>query len=101
MKVSCMKKLLNFIAKTSSGMAMGLFATLIIGTIVKQLSSFGNGFEIGINIATTLISLMGPGIAVGVIVTMKKDATLLEIVSCAALGGIASKTNPINVPITM
>ena len=88
-----MKKLLNFIAKTSSGMAMGLFATLIIGTIVKQLSSFGDGFEIGINIATTLISLMGPGIAVGVIVTMKKDATLLEIVSCAALGGIASKIN--------
>ena len=88
-----MKKLLNFIAKTSSGMAMGLFATLIIGTIVKQLSSFGNGFEIGINIATTLISLMGPGIAVGVIVTMKKDAKLLEIVSCAALGGIASKIN--------
>ena len=88
-----MKKTLNFISKTSSGMAMGLFSTLIVGTIIKQLCSFGNGFSIGIDIASTLISLMGPGIAVGVIYSMKKDASLLEIVSCAALGGIASKIN--------
>ena len=93
LKVIDMKKLLNFISKTSSGMAMGLFATLIIGTIIKQLSSFGNGFQIGIDIASTLISLMGPGIAIGVILTMKKDASLLEIVSCGALGGVASKIN--------
>lgn len=88
-----MKKILNFISKTSSGMAMGLFATLIVGTIIKQLCSFGDGFQIGIDIASTLISLMGPGIAVGVIYSMKKEASLLEIVSCAALGGIASKIN--------
>ena len=48
-----MKKLLDFIAKTSSGMALGLFATLIVGTILKQLFSIGDGFQIGIDIATT------------------------------------------------
>lgn len=88
-----MKKTLNFISKTSSGMATGLFATLIVGTIVKQLCSFGNGFQIGIDIATTIIGLMGPGIAVGVALSIKKDASLLEIASSAALGGIVSSIN--------
>lgn len=88
-----MKKTLNFISKTSSGMATGLFATLIVGTIIKQLCSFGNGFQIGIDIATTIIGLMGPGIGVGVALSIKKDASLLEIASCAALGGIISSIN--------
>ena len=88
-----LKKTLNFISKTSSGMAMGLFSTLIIGTIIKQLCSFGNGFQIGIDVANSIIALMGPGIAVGVIISMKKDASLIEVVSCAALGSIASNIN--------
>ena len=29
-----MKKVLDFVSKTSSGMAIGLFATLIIGIII-------------------------------------------------------------------
>ena len=32
-----MKHKLEFISKTSSGMALGLFATLIVGTIIKQI----------------------------------------------------------------
>lgn len=88
-----MKKTLNFISKTSSGMATGLFATLIIGTILKQLFSFGGGFQVGIDIANTIISLMGAGIAIGVAVSMKKDISLLELISCASLGGITSAIN--------
>ncbi len=88
-----MKKILNFISKTSSGMATGLFATLIIGTILKQLFSLGNGFQIGIDIANVIISLMGTGIAIGVAVSTKKDITLLELISCASLGGITSAIN--------
>ena len=85
-----MKRFLNFISKTSSGMAMGLFATLIIGSIIKQLCSFGGGFQIGIDIAKTLMSLMGPGIGLGVALSLKKDCSILELVSLTALGGVAS-----------
>lgn len=96
-----MKKILNYIAKTSSGMATGLFATLIIGTIIKQLCSFGNGFQIGIDISTALIGMMGPGIGLGIALTNKEENSTLELVSCMALGGIASAVNlkAFNIPI--
>lgn len=87
-----MKKLLDFISKTSSGMAIGLFATLIIGTIFKQIFSLMN-FQVGIDISVVIISLMGPGIALGVAMSMKKDLAPLEMVACLVLGGIASSIN--------
>lgn len=95
-----MKKVLDFISKTSSGMAIGLFATLIIGTIFKQIFALMN-FQIGLDIATVIMSLMGPGIALGVALSMNKNMAPLEIVACLVLGGIASAidlkeaTNPI------
>ena len=95
-----MKKILSFISKTSSGMATGLFATLIIGTIIKQICSLLS-FSVGIDIANVIISLMGPGIALGVALSMDKQMSPLELVSCMALGGISSclnlnsATNPI------
>ena len=87
-----MKHKLEFISKTSSGMALGLFATLIVGTIIKQICTLVS-FQIGIDIATTLISLMGPGIALGVALSMDKKLTSLELVSCLVLGGILSSIN--------
>lgn len=87
-----MKHKLEFISKTSSGMALGLFATLIVGTIIKQICTLVS-FQIGIDIATTLISLMGPGIALGVSLSMDKKLTPLELVSCLVLGGILSSIN--------
>lgn len=87
-----MKKTLSFISKTSSGMATGLFATLIIGTILKQLFTLIN-FQIGINIANVLMSLMGPGIALGVALSINKDLSPLQLVSSMAIGGIASSIN--------
>ena len=87
-----MKHKLEFISKTSSGMALGLFATLIVGTIIKQICTLVS-FQIGIDIATTLISLMGPGIALGVALSMDKKLTPLELVSCLVLGGILSSIN--------
>lgn len=88
-----MKKLLDFIAKTSSGMALGLFATLIVGTILKQLFSIGNGFQIGIDIATTLMNLMGLGIALGVSLSIDKNMQPLELISLCVLGGVSSSIN--------
>ena len=86
-------KVINFITKTSSGMATGLFATLIIGSIINQLCSLGNGFQIGMDVAKTLICLMGPGIGLGVALATKEDKTTLDLVSCLAIGGIASCIN--------
>lgn len=88
-----MKKLLDFISKTSSGMALGLFATLIVGTILKQIFSIGDGFQIGIDIATTLMNVMGIGIALGVALSMNKDLKPLEIISVSVLGAISSSIN--------
>lgn len=87
-----MKKVLDFVSKTSSGMAIGLFATLIIGTIFKQICSLLS-FQIGIDIATVIISLMGPGIAVGVALAMNKNFSPLELVSFLVIGGIVSSIN--------
>ena len=88
-----MKKLMDFIAKTSSGMALGLFATLIVGTILKQIFSIGNGFQIGIDIATTLMNLMGLGIALGVSLSIDRNLQPLELISLCVLGGISSSIN--------
>ena len=87
-----MRKLLDYISKTSSGMALGLFATLIVGTILKQLFSLFS-FKIGIDIATLLMSLMGSGIALGVALTCNKKLSYLELVCLFALGAIASAIN--------
>lgn len=91
-----MKKVINLIYKTSSGMAYGLFATLIVGNILKQLFSIGNGFQIGIDIASLLMSLMGVGIALGVSLSLDKDIKPLELVSISVIGGIASSINLIS-----
>lgn len=88
-----MKKFIDFISKTSSGMAMGLFATLIVGTIIKQLCSFGDGWQVGIDIATIITNLMGVGIALGVAISMKKDLSVLEIASLLVVGAITSSLN--------
>ena len=35
------------------------FIVLIVGTIIKQLCSFGDGWQVGIDIATIITNLMG------------------------------------------
>ena len=51
-----------------SGMALGLFATLIIGTILAQVGSYvhGSAGTCISAVATAAKTLMGAGIAVGV-----------------------------------
>lgn len=73
-----------------SGMALGLFATLIIGTIVGQIAGFipgvaGKYMSYLANIAKTL---MGAGIGVGV--ACKYKATPLVTVSAAVAGLIGA-----------
>ena len=89
------KKILNHIFVDGlSGMALGLFATLIIGTILCQIGSFVTG-TIGvyiIAIGTIAKALTGAGIGVGV--ACKFKASSLVSVSagvCGMVGAWAGK----------
>ncbi|MGN1184506.1 MAG: PTS transporter subunit IIC [Oliverpabstia sp.] len=77
-----------------SGMAMGLFATLIIGTIIQQIGTFAGG-SVG-----NLIFLVGKaaaaatcaGIGVGVAYKFKESPmVVLSAATCGLVGGYASK----------
>ncbi len=73
-----------------SGMAQGLFATLIIGTIIQQIGTFAGG-DIG-----TMIYLIGKmaaamtGAGIGVGVARKFNASQLVIVSAATAGMVGA-----------
>lgn len=77
-----------------SGMALGLFSTLIIGTIIQQIGTFLSGnignmlYEIG-KIAAAMTSA---GIGVGVACKFKESALVtFSSATAAMVGGFASK----------
>ena len=98
------KKVLNFFTVTLGGMANGLFATLIIGTIFATIglfftiwpeSAFCNFMAkvIGTSanktgLAFVLQVLTGAGIGVGIALAMKFDA--LKTICLAAVGEVAA-----------
>ena len=77
---------------TLNGMAIGLFATLIIGTIFDQIgiligdNAFGN--FISVPIASTLKGALGIGIGAGVALSLKMD--WLKVIVSGLIGLIAS-----------
>ena len=78
-----------------SGMALGLFSTLIIGTILKQIGSYipgAMGYYLVV-IGQTASLLTGAGIGVGVAVKLQKRAPLLVVGAAVAglIGAYASK----------
>ena len=95
---------LEFFMKTLNGMAYGLFATLIIGTIFGTIGTLfaygsGNGFcdffvnilkghDGWIGLATVLQCLTGAGIGVGIALSLKFDP--LKTIVLAAVGEIAA-----------
>ena len=94
------KKVLNYVFIDGlSGMSLGLFGTLILGTILKQLS-FLIGGECGdwlYTIGMIAMSMMCAGIGVGV--AAKYKASVLVTVSAAIvgmIGGYASKILDMN-----
>ena len=72
------------------GMAQGLFATLIIGTIIQQIGTFigGGTGDVIFLIGKTAAALTGAGIGAGV--ARKLDAGHLVIVSAAVVGIIGA-----------
>ena len=91
------KKILDFFITTLNGMAYGLFATLIIGTILGTIGTLlssiggtifdyvGKAFS---SVATCLQVLTGAGIGAGIALSLKKDT--LKTIVLATVGEIAS-----------
>ena len=91
------KKILDFYITTLNGMAYGLFATLIIGTILGTIGTLlssiggtifdyvGKAFS---SVATCLQVLTGAGIGAGIALSLKKDT--LKTIVLATIGEIAS-----------
>lgn len=89
------KKVLSYIFIDGlSGMAVGLFATLIIGTIICQIGKLIPGF-VGIilnSLGTAAEILMGAGIGIGVALKLKKKPMVTVSAGVAGLiGAFASK----------
>lgn len=105
------KKTLNFFVTTLNGMAYGLFATLIIGTIFGAIGTLfaygsGNGFcdfmtflfnghsssgKDWLGIAKILQNITGAGIGIGIALALKFDP--LKTIVLAAVGEIAACTS--------
>ena len=79
------KKILNFVIKTMNGMAYGLFATLIVGTILATIGGFFNESsyvgKVIITVAKFLQNMTGVGIGLGVAWSMKLDGLKLNDLS--------------------
>lgn len=92
-------KVMEFLITTLNGMAFGLFATLIIGTIISTIGGFFPKAEevtnftsfmyiVFTNTGTVLSCLTGAGIGVGIALALKFDT--LKTIVLAASGEIAS-----------
>ncbi len=90
-----MKKILNHIFIDGlSGMAQGLFATLIIGTIIQQIGNLigGNIGEMIFLIGKMAAALTGAGIGVGVAHRYKESSlVVLSAATAGMVGGFASQ----------
>lgn len=82
------KRLLDYFIKTLNGMAYGLFSTLIIGVIIKQIGQL-TGWDFLIDLYNILAGLMGIGIGIGVAYSL--NLTGLKLIVGAIAGGIATK----------
>lgn len=82
------KRLLDYFIKTLNGMAYGLFSTLIIGVIFKQIGQL-TGWDFLIDLYSILAGLMGIGIGIGVAYSL--NLTGLKLIVGAIAGGIATK----------
>ena len=73
-----------------TGMAQGLFATLIVGTIIQQIGSFvgGNVGDIIFLLGKVAAALTGAGIGVGVAYRFKESS--LVTVSSAIVGMVGA-----------
>jgi len=86
--------LMDYLTKTTGGMAIGMFATLIIGVIVGQIGTLtGVAFITGLG--SVLKSLMGIGIGIGIALSLKTLSPIATIAAGAA-GAIATMVGAVD-----
>ena len=81
--LSFLKYLKNVLMKTTNGMAIGLFGTLIIGTVIALFAKIPGLERIG-DWAKIIQGLMGAGIGLGVALSLKRNG--VEVVTLMAAG---------------
>jgi uncharacterized membrane protein len=85
------KKGLDYIIKTMNGMAYGLFATLIIGTIIGTIGGFFPEktfvYKSMLDLSVLLKYSTGLGIGLGIAWSLKLDG--LKLISAAVAGNVA------------
>lgn len=86
-KTSFLSNLKEFFMKTFNGMALGLFSTLIVGTIIENIGKLTNINQL-VDLAVLLKTLTGVGIGIGIGLSMKLDG--LKLIGAGVAGGIAS-----------
>jgi len=72
--------------KTTNGMAIGLFGTLIIGTIIDLFAKIPNMEQISVWSAA-IKGLMGAGIGLGVALSLKRDGVSVVAITSAGFVG--------------
>jgi len=86
-KISYGKRFVSYLGTTTNGMAIGLFGTLIIGTVIAQIGNIPGLSALGA-LATVIKSLMGAGIGLGVALALKKQGVV--VVASMAAGAIGN-----------
>lgn len=81
-----LKKIKSFLMTTTNGMAIGLFGTLIIGTIINLFAQIPNLQAIG-SWAVAIQGLMGAGIGLGVALSLKKSGVATVAIMAAGFIG--------------
>ena len=81
-----MHRVKEFLMTTTNGMAIGLFGTLIIGTILSVFADIP-GLETVGSFATLVKSLMGAGIGLGVALSLKKQGVAVVALMAAGMAG--------------
>ena len=76
----------DFLMKTTNGMAIGLFGTLIIGTIFAQFGRIPGLDGLGV-LAKAIQGLMGAGIGLGVALATKKTGIHVVAITVAGFVG--------------
>ncbi len=76
----------NFLMKTTNGMAIGLFGTLIIGTIFDLFGKIPH-MEGILVFSTAVKSLMGAGIGLGVAIATKRNGVQMVAITAAGFVG--------------
>ncbi|MCQ2743033.1 MAG: PTS sugar transporter subunit IIC, partial [Bacilli bacterium] len=76
----------EFMMKTTNGMAIGLFGTLIIGTVLNLLAKIPAMQEMG-TWASLIQGLMGAGIGLGVALSLKLNGVMVVAIMAAGFVG--------------